>query len=573
MKDFILKRLKNYKKNIKFDVFYPKEKNFGDYSTNIALVLAKKESRNPKEIALEIIDFLKNDKKFKNYFDMEIAGAGFINFFFKDKVFIKRLNDFRKNNFKIDKLDLFKDKKYLIEFPDQNPFKSFHIGHLRTAIIGESLSRVLEFCCASVIRTNYQGDVGLHIAKFFYGLQKKKKQNPDIEKKLKTIDQKMDFMADCYVIGANAYKENKKAKEEINQINKKIYQMHSDIKKEWLEKRKWSLDKFDQIYERLNTGFDKFYFESQMAQAALKICNKAYKKGILKKDDQCLIFDGEKYGLNKRVFVNKQGLPTYEGKELALAYKEFSDFGKIDKAIHVVGREQENFFKITFLVEKMLDEELFDDKQYHLSYGMVSVKDIKMSSRLGNVVLGETVMDKAKEEIIKIISLREQGMAVGIKNEIAEKLALAAVKYSFLKINSRKDMVFDLKESVKVEGQSGPYIMYSYVRALNILKKTSSKELKEVMEIKFLKQEKNLLKQLLKFNEIVKKAAQDYQISDICQYCYDLATAFSNFYDKVPVNSEKDAKLKNARILMVKLYAQIIKKNFYLLGIKTVDRM
>ncbi|MBD3300394.1 MAG: arginine--tRNA ligase [Candidatus Moranbacteria bacterium] len=566
---------KNYPEiaeKISVNLFYPKDEKHGHFSTNLALLIAKEFKQNPKDIAKDIAKKLESKPVIKKHFKVELIN-GFINFSIKDAGFIKQLVELQKKDFQIKKLDLYKNKKYLIEFCDQNPFKSFHIGHLRTAVIGESLSRLLDFSGAKVIRANYQGDVGLHVAKFFWGFFQIRKKQPDIEEKLKSLDEKINFMTDCYVVGANAYKKDAKAKDKINQLNKKIYQMDREIKKDWQKKRQWSLDKFDKIYERLNTGFDRLFFESEMVKDSLKICEKAYQKGILKKDQGCLIFKGEKYGLNTRVFVNSLGIPTYEAKELALAFKEFQEFGTIDKAIHVVGNEQNNFFKITFLVEKLLDEQLFDDKQFHLSYGMIDVKGIKMSSRLGNIITAESLIDQVKKEISKIISTRKEKLSPKDTETIAEKLAVGAVKYSYLKITPQKNMLFDLKESVKMEGQSGPYLMYSYVRAINILKKVSDQKIDRIKNLKLSEPERKLLFEINKFYDIIEKVSKTYQISDIADYSYKLATKFSNFYDKIPVSRVEDKDLRILRIAIIISFKEVLGKCLDLMGIETVEKM
>jgi arginyl-tRNA synthetase len=569
----------------KVQIEYPADLKFGSYSSNLALIASKQAKTNPRELAEKIVDELKANPEFQANYQTEIAGPGFINFDLKDnfiKESIQQLFDLKAAEIYEKTL---KNQKIMVEYAHPNPFKSFHIGHLRNIIIGESVARILEASGAKVVRTNYQGDVGLHVAKFFYGFYNSKEID---SQELKTIDQKVDFMADCYVKGHNAYKDDPKAKEEINTLNKLIFKKDSKILEDWQEKREWSLQKFEEIYQRLGSKFDKYYFESQMAEEGAKISEKAYQKGVLIKDDVCLIFKGEKYNLNNRVFVNKLGIPTYEGKELALAYKEFTDFGDLDQVIHVVANEQDNFFKITFFVEKLLDEKLFGDKQTHISYGMVQLKGEKMSSRLGNIVLGETILNKAKEKILELMTskenLKNKELSDKEKEKISETLAIASVKYSFLKVNPKKDILFDLKESVSLEGQSGPYIMYSYVRATNILKNPEINAILEDIKLEKIKislnnlvelsePEKKLALNLIKFSEIIEQTVQKYQLSFLAEYAYEIANQFSNFYNYCPVTKEKDEAKKIFRVYLIQVYQKILKQCFYLMGIKTIERM
>src|SRR3989338_242801 len=254
---------------------------------------------------------------------------------------------------------------------------------------------MLEFSGATVVRANYQGDIGLHIAKCLWGIKKLGL------KTIPSLDKKIKFLGKAYTTGSKAYEEGENAKNEIIEINKKLYEKEPKTTKLWEETRKWSLDYFDKIYKRVYTKFDRLYFESEVAEPGIKISKDALKRGFLKRSEGAVIFDGEPYGLDKRVFINNLGFPTYEAKELGLAQLEFSEFGNINKAIHVVGPEQSSFFKVTFKVEELLNQRKFKDKQVHLAYGWVRLKEGKMSSRLGNVVEGEFLLDELKKSILE----------------------------------------------------------------------------------------------------------------------------------------------------------------------------
>jgi arginyl-tRNA synthetase len=576
MKKILKKILKNFQEEEKLDfnfkVDYPANKDFGHYSTNYALVLAKIKRDNPEKLAQELVTKLKKQKEFSAIFKAQVAKPGFINFWLKEKAFLKTLAEILDSGNNYGCSRILAKRKIMVEYAQPNPFKAFHVGHLRNIIIGESLARVLENAGAKVIRTNYQGDVGLHVAKCFWGIKNKKNK---LEKNLKNINEKVSYLADCYILGAKAYRENVKAQKEIQEINQKIYAMSEDFKTEWEEKKRWSLDKFEEIFQKLDVHFDRYYFESEMFQDGIKKCREAEKKGILIKDDDCLIFDGEKFNLNKRVFINKKGLPTYEGKELALAFKEFTDFGELDKAIHIVANEQINFFRITFLVEKLLAEQLFDDKQFHLSYGLVNLKEGKMSSREGNVILGEEIIQRAENKIRKLLGGRSKRKAGEIAN--ADKVAVGAIKYSFLAINPAKNINFDLEESIRLEGRSGPYVIYSYVRAVNLLKKLSgagyisrARDFKEG----FLCQEgKELIYCLSKFPNLTKEVAKNYQLSMLADYSYRLANIFSVFYDKCPVLKQEEKELQKIRIGLIGAFKKTMGKCLDLLGIERVEKM
>jgi len=215
--------------------------------------------------------------------------------------------------------------------------------------------RIFEAVGNKVIRGNYQGDVGLHIAKCLYGIKNSKTNI----KKIKSLQEKIEFIGKMYSVGTKAYEDETKAKGEILKINKMIYDQDPEIMSLWKETKQWSLDYFDKVYERLHSHFDRLYLESEVTKRGLEISKEIYKKGILEKSQGAIVFNGKKYGLDTRVFINSLGYPTYEGKELGLAEKEFLDFGELDKIFHTVTPEQTSFFKVTFKVEELIDEKKY----------------------------------------------------------------------------------------------------------------------------------------------------------------------------------------------------------------------
>ena len=420
--------------------------------------LARELRKAPQEIAVSLAkEFSKN--KFTLIKEIKAEGS-YVNFYANwDKLSEEIITsasekEYGKGNGK---------GKVIVEFAHPNTHKLFHIGHLRNIITGESVARMLEYSGVKVIRANYQGDVGLHIAKCLWGIGKE-----DV-KKIKGLDEKIRFLGKAYAKGSKSYEEDENAKKEIIEINAKIYKKDPGIMKLWQETRQWSLDYFARIYGRVYTRYDRLFFESEVAEKGLKISQDALKKGILKESDGAVIFDGEPHGLDKRVFINSLGFPTYEAKELGLAELEFTEFGKIDKCIHVVGPEQASFFKVTFKVEELLDQK-YKDKQLHLAYGWVKLRDGKMSSRLGNVIEGEWLLQELKKAILGNYVAKEDHDE-NLKEEIAEAGAIGAAKYYFLKYGTASEISFDIKEAASLEGDTGPYLQYTHARAASILRK------------------------------------------------------------------------------------------------------
>ena len=585
---------------------HPENEGYGDYASNFALAkfeaLTTHNSQltTPLDLAQFIARLLKEERelRFANTIEkIEVAPPGFINFWLSKEYLMSQIEKIIKEKDGFGKLATFKGKKMMVEFAHPNTHKLFHLGHLRNISLGESIVRILEANGAEVVRANYQGDVGLHIAKCLYGIlqtqnAKRKTQNYNSKlKTLKTLNQKIEFLGKAYVQGNKAYEEDENAKQEIIKINEQIYNQDPKIMPLWQKTRQWSLDYFDRIYKRVDSKFDRFYFESEMVEGK-EMAQSAVEKGILKKSEGAIIFDGKKYGLDIRVFVNALGFPTYEAKELKLAELELAEFGKIDQCLHVVGPEQISFFKVTFKAEELLNPEKFKGKQHHLVYGWVRLKRGKMSSRAGKVVLAEWLIDEVKKRLLKEFKMSE---------EVGEKVAVGAVKYSFLKVSPRSEIAFDIDESINMEGDSGPYLQYTYARCRSVLRKAD--DYKDVIaqfiarssrELKFANpEEMAILRTIYKFPEVVGEAGQNYAPNLICNFLFDLAQKFNGFYNKHrilqqgnkatrqqgnkeqknEIAKERNSEIRTFRLALTQATAQVIKNGLYLLGIKVLEKM
>ncbi|KKQ38489.1 MAG: Arginine-tRNA ligase [Candidatus Roizmanbacteria bacterium GW2011_GWA2_37_7] len=543
----------------------PDNPQFGDYTTNIAMILAKELKKNPIQIAKEIVKNIPLDEIIEK---VEVVKPGFINFWITTKKLLASLEHINENKFDIPKYHLRGNKKVMVEYSHPNTHKLFHIGHLRNITTGECIARLLETTGNEVVRTNYQGDVGLHIAKTLWAAPELiKKQGSNKVDKL-PIREKISLMGKAYVLGSAAYEENEKAKTEIIEINKQIYDQDGRIMPLYEQTRNWSLEYFDKKYVRVGTKFDKLYFESEMAKRALEVINELVKKKILEKSDGAIVFKGDGYGVHTRVFLNTHGYPTYEGKELPLAEKETSDFGELDKIIHVVTGEQSSFFQTTFKVEELTDSKRYKGKQYHLIYGWVHLKGGKMSSRKGNIVEGDWLLDEAKKQIISDYKTTV---------DVAEKLAVAAVKYSFLKNGLQSDIYFDIKDATTLQGDSGPYLIYTYVRCKSVLSKSNAvssvipSKVEESLSIN--NDELSLLRSLSKYPEIVLESAQNFAPNYLCTYLYDLSQKYNLFYQKNPIIKAKDEDVINLRLSITTAVAHVLKHGLNLLGIETVEKM
>lgn len=535
-------------------VDYPADPRHGDYATNVALVAAKTLGKNPRELAqdlqgrLQELDFVEK---------VEIAGPGFVNFWIKNGEFLYVIEgDSEASSTK------FTGQKIVVEFAHPNTHKAFHIGHLRNITTGESVIRLLEQGGADVVRVNYQGDVGMHIAKCLYGILHN--EAFALEKVKDDVKERVEMLGKAYAAGSKAFEEDPEAKKEVGKINKQIYAKDPAIWDLYQTTRQWSLDYFETIYERVGSHFERYYFESEVYEAGKTLVLDGLKKGLFEESDSAIIFPGKKAGLHDRVFVTGEGNPTYEGKEMGLGQLQFKE-NNPDLIIHVVGPEQAGYFQVVFEALAQLFPET-RGKEYHLAYGWVKLKHGKMSSRTGNVILGEWLLDEAKKKILE---------SYKTSDEIAEQVAVAAVKYSFLRVSTGQEIAFDLEESISFDGNSGPYLQYTFARTQSVLAKSQkskveSYKLAEGLQLQT--EERELLRLLARFPEMVEEAAERLSPNVLCTYLFDLAQNFNLFYQKCPI-LKAEGETREFRLHLTQATGNVLQKGLALLGIKAPHKM
>ncbi len=534
-----------------------KNPTFGDYSTNLALQLAKSKTpdgkRSPTEIANEIVIRVKNQESSKGYLEkVEIAGGGFINFFIKDQQLIKYLKDagqLRKSK---------RPQKILVEYGHVNPLKEIHIGHLRTFILGESLCRIFESLGNKVFRANYQGDIGLHIAKAIWGIEELGLPTKEL-----SLEEKAEFLGEAYAKGNNSYEVDPQIKKKIDQINVQLYESDPKIKEIYKLARDWSLEYFEPIYKLLGVKYDRCFFESEVFEGGKQIVMKNLRK-VFEKNDGAIIFPAKIYGLHNRVFITSAGHATYEGKEIGLAKLEYESFN-YDNSIHVVASEQDGYFEVVIKAIELIFPNLIG-KKFHLSYGVVDLKEGKMSSRAGNVVTVDDLYHVVCEKVREVMKKSR----LEVDQKVVEIVAMGAIKFSYLKYSPRPNMIFDLEESVSLEGDSGPYVQYTYARIQSLLKKAKGKSISFDNNESMDKEERQILVQLLYFPEIVEEVAKIYHPNLLASYLLDLSKFYNLFYQKFKIiGSEKE----NLRLGISKAVGDILAKGLYLLGIEAPERM
>src|SRR3989339_96242 len=379
------------------ELIAPPKPEMGDLSLP-CFELAKKAKKNSAEVAKNIKAEMDSRLRVNDIVEKIVVIGPYVNIYLNPQVVAKLvLDQASKKDFGQSKIG--KGKKILVEFGCPNPMKVFHLGHLKNLITGESIARVMENAGFVVVRVNYQGDVGLHQAKAMWALENQKSKVKS--QKSEPLENKVAFLGKMYAWGAKAYEEDENAKKEILEMNEKIYEQDKSIQKIYQQARLWSLEYFDAIYKKLDTKFDKLYFESAMFRRGLEIVKENLDKGIFKESQGAIIFAGSEHGLHDRVFINSKGYPTYEAKDLALAENHTKDYHP-DKIIHVVGKEQTDYFKVVFCaMDKIWPGS--EKVQYHLPGGYLQLKgQQKMSSRTGNVIAGDELL-KQTEDKVRII--------------------------------------------------------------------------------------------------------------------------------------------------------------------------
>ncbi len=564
------------------EVEEPRIEGNGDFSSNIAMRLSSALKRNPLDIANDIVSKISEDVDIEK---IEAVKPGFINFFVSSQHLLKELSKVKSGEFS--KIGGKEDKKIVIEYTDANPFKILHIGHLYTNVVGESFARLSEALGATVKRANYQGDVGLHVAKTLWGIIKKMSEEgrsfEDIEKK--SLVDRVKYLGDAYMLGFQYYDDEKDedAIKEIDAINYYIFSMFVsqlekkeapqyegiDLKDIYQKGRLWCLDYFETIYDRVGTSFDYYFFESEVGESGLKVVLDNV-GSVFKEDDGAIIYEGDKEkGLHTRVFVNKYGIPTYEAKDLGLAIKK-DELVDYDESIIITGNEQAGYFKVLFDALGKVRKDLAG-KTRHISHGMVRLPGAeKMSSRKGKIIEAQWLLDETKKRVLAV--MEENGK--GEKDETAEKISQAAIKYAFLKVGVGKDVVFDFEKSISFDGDTGPYLLYVYARGNSILKDSGCKDLGSLCLGSCLANPytKELLAHIGKYGGVVLNSGMSYSPSILCQYLFDLGQKFNNFYQNVRVLDAQDDD-KVFLLSVVEATMITMKDGLNLLGIEVVEQM
>ncbi|MDH3322814.1 MAG: arginine--tRNA ligase [Flavobacteriaceae bacterium] len=565
--------------------FQETRKDFEGDITIVVFPFLKFIKGNPFEIATKLGEYLKENVEEITNFNVV---KGFLNLVISDAYY---LNSF----FNISKVDNFGmkqpapgSKAVMVEYSSPNTNKPLHLGHIRNNLLGYSVAEIIAASGKKVYKTQIINDRGIHICKSMLAWQKYGNEETPESTGLKGDK----LVGNYYVKFDQAYKKeiselikNGSSEEdakksapillEAQQMLRKWESGDEEIVSLWKKMNQWVYDGFDKTYKALGVDFDINYFESNTYLLGKDVVTDGLKKGVFyKKEDGSVWIDLTDEGLDEKIVLRADGTAVYMTQDIGTAIQRIKDYPDINSMVYTVGNEQDYHFKVLFLILKKLGY-AWAENLYHLSYGMVDLPQGKMKSREGTVVDADDLMIEMKDTA-RTIS-QELGKLEGYSEEEKEKLyktiGLGALKYYILKVDPRKRILFDPKESIDFNGNTGPFIQYTYARIQSILRKADFDYLGKTPDIKMHPKEKVVVKQIQNFEEVIENAAQNFSPALIANYTYDLVKDYNSFYQSVPILGSENLNEKIFRTQLSNQVGNTIKSAFKLLGIDVPDRM
>ena len=575
------------------------QKTRSDFEGNLTLVVfpfLKISKKKPEDTAQDIGQYLADNCKAVATFNVV---KGFLNLTIADTAWVELLNAINADEFYGEKKATADSPLVMIEYSSPNTNKPLHLGHVRNNLLGWSLAQIMEANGNKVVKTNIVNDRGIHICKSMLAWQKwgngitpeqaGKKGDHLIGDFYVAFDK--HYKAECDVLKAQYMSEGmdeeaaaEKAKSEAPLIKEaremlvKWEQNDPEVRNLWTQMNDWVYAGFDETYKALGVGFDKIYYESNTYLEGKKKVEEGLSKGLFfKKDDNSVWADLSDEGLDQKLLLRSDGTSVYMTQDIGTAEMRFNDF-PIDKMIYVVGNEQNYHFQVLSLLLDRLGFK-WGKELVHFSYGMVELPNGKMKSREGTVVdaddLITTMIDDARktsDELGKFKDMTEEE-----KQEIARVVGLGALKYFILKVDARKNMLFNPAESIDFNGNTGPFIQYTYARIRSIMRKAAADNIALpatlATDTKLNAKEIELIQKISEFGAAVEQAGIDYSPSGIANYCYELTKLFNQFYHDYSILNADSQEEKITRIVLAQNVAKTIKNGMALLGIEVPERM
>jgi len=565
-------------KDIKLEIHENKTEFEGDF-TIVTFPLVKQLKKNPESIGVELGEGLTTQTELLESFNVV---KGFLNVKVKNQFFVDQFKTVAEQFSNIEK----KNATVMVEYSSPNTNKPLHLGHIRNNLLGFSVAQILKEAGYDVIKSQIINDRGIHICKSMLAWEKfGKGETPE------TDQVKGDkFVGNYYVKFDQEYKREiaeliangstedqaKKDAPLMKEAQKMLLDWENGdekVRNLWAEMNSWVYNGFNQTYKRLGVDFDQVQYESNTYILGKDLIQEGLDKGVLyQKEDGSVWCDLTDEGLDEKLLLRSDGTSVYMTQDLGTAVERFKE-NNIQKLIYTVGNEQDYHFQVLFKILKKLGYG-WADQLFHLSYGMVELPEGKMKSREGTVVDADDLMqdmfETAKEKTEELGKL--EGLADEEKVVSYEIIGQAALKYFMLKVDPKKKMLFNPADSIDFNGNTGPFILYTYARTQSLLAKANY-EYKEVSNIDFNQYEKELIMLLSNYKATVEKAAELLSPALVANYLYDLVKTYNSFYQSNPILKSEDEDLKQFRLNVSDLTARTIQKSLRLLGIRTVNRM
>jgi len=544
----------------KIEIAKPPESAMGDFSVP-CFYLAKLTRISPNQIALELKAKIPAKGAIKSAQNI----GPYLNFYLSEKYLAKQvIKEIEKGGasyggHKGDK------EKVMIEYSQPNTHKEFHIGHLRNVILGSALVNLYRAIGKKVISVNYIGDIGSHVAKCLWALDKFHKNEPE------PTEHKGQYLGKLYAEAVRLCEENEEYKKEAAEVQKKLEAGDKYFIALWKKTRTWSLEEFDGIYKILGVKFDKVFFESEVEKPGKKIVAELLVKKIAEYSEGAVIIDLEKYDLKKFLLLKSDGSSLYSTKELALAKLKFEKY-KIDASYIVTDSRQSFYFQQFFKTLELIG---FHKKTAHIPYEFVTLPEGAMASRKGNVVLFEDFYDQVVELARAETAKRHTDWSEAEIKNTAQIIALAAIKFAMIRTSRKNPIIFDINEAISFDGFTGPYLQYTVTRISSILRQEAAKSDKaKAVDLNNLNQpqEKELLISLAQFPEAISQSAADFEPSHLAQYLFDLSHVFASYYESVQILKAEE-KIRQARLSLITAVRQVLTNGLAVLGIDTLERM
>lgn len=561
-KEIIAKKLESQDIGLDKDEIYglieiPPQETMGDYSFP-CFQLAKTLRKNPALISKEIA----SEIELEDFAEIKNVGP-YINFFLDRKKFenevINTIID-KKENF--GRSDMGKDKTVVLDFSSVNIAKPFHIGHIRSTVIGDAIRNIHEFLGYNTVASNYIGDYGTQFGTMIaayklWGDDDKLNQNPIQE------------LLNLYVRYNSEASENEEMMNVAREEFKKLEEGEEEATRLWSWFKEISFKEFDRVYKLLDIEFDNYKGESYSSKYIPEVIDELKEKNLLVESDGAQIIDLSAYDMPPSIIIKSNGSSAYITRDIATAIVRKKEYD-FDENLYVVATQQNLHFKQLWKILELMGYDLYKGCK-HIPFGMVSLKDQTLSTRKGQVVFLEDVLNKAIAKTREIMENRDD--TVENIDEVSKIVGIGAVKFQELYNNRIKDYVFDWDEVLNFDGETGPYVQYTYARAKSVLRKAGVDEIKPIDIEKITNDEEfSLVKKLAGFEDIVIKAKEKYEPSLITRHLTEIAKSFNKFYNSAKIMAE-DEKLKEERLALAYATAIVIKTALGLLGIKTVEKM